>query len=306
MAIPPRNVQLARYCLLPAVIALLLPAAVAVSLPAAAGGLGLAHRFQPGHTYQLSVSSETRTDASARGPDHPSFHEEVVLDYEATVVVLATDAGGRPVRELHRDVSVSFTRPDETASLFTEPVSFEVERVDGEVRISIGGERMVARIERLLREPLGRAHDRSDLAAWLEPGGPVEVGRSWPLDADFAKRLLRDRGLAGATLSGDPTATLEQREDGLSVHYAIPVSRARLQDLPPSTSSGRSKALLEGWVGVPDASGKRAFELTSNLVLDAGGAVHTGGITSPFGWKLRREERIAQRVRLLPQVATGR
>jgi hypothetical protein len=285
----------------------LLGALLGIAPPTAATAveLNLSHRFQPGQTYELSIRSETRTDGSSRGPGRPTFNEEVIVDYAATVIVLETDAAGRPLREQHQDVSVSFTRPGEAGSLFTAPPTLDVERMEGEVRVFSGGRRVPEQIERVLGAQLAHGPDRSDLADWLAPGRPVEIGESWALGTDFARRLLKDRGLRGR-LAGAPTATLEQRDDRLAIHYTIPVSRIRLDDLPPNAVPSRSQGALEGVVGVPDAAGDRLLEHSSRLSLEMRGAVRTFGVTIPFGWQLEREEQLANRMRLLPQVAVQR
>jgi hypothetical protein len=277
------------------------------ALPGAAVDLELSHHFQPGQSYQLSIRNETQTDSSSRGADRPTFRESVAVDYEATVVVLAVDADGCPVREQHRDVSMTFTRPDETGSLFSKPSTFQVERVDGnDVRITTGGDRVSRDIERVLREPLRRNHDRCARAAWLEPGRPVEVGESWPLDVGFARQLLRDRGLSGVALADHPTATLELQDGWPTVRYSIPVSRVRVRGLPQTTRVAGSRAMLEGTLVVPNATRVPSAELSSNLELDLHGAAHTLGLGRSFGWKLHRMESHAQRVRMLPQVAVQR
>jgi hypothetical protein len=82
-----RSPHLARCVLL----ALLL-APLGLALPRRALDLKLSPRFQPGQGYELSIRSETRTDASSRGPDHPAFREEVATLERGAARAKARDA----------------------------------------------------------------------------------------------------------------------------------------------------------------------------------------------------------------------
>src|SRR5215470_11843930 len=82
--------------------------ALPIALAASGEEISLRPRFQPGDAYVLSLSAVKNAELLAPAGRPKPFREDVHLRYEANVVVLETDAAGLPVRERHRDVTLTF------------------------------------------------------------------------------------------------------------------------------------------------------------------------------------------------------
>ena len=281
-------------CPLAAALASLL--ALSVGRGASAEELALRHRYRRGESYPLLVRVSTVTDASSQGALGESVGEDVQLEYRAFVVVLEVDREGRPTRERHDGVRLTFQRPGESGSLFKEGSSYEVQRKD-ELRVLVGGERAEPRVEKVVAEILERQFAFTLEPAFLDPGRPVGVGESWELDASLARRFLLSRGLRNAELDGKPMATLRQRpgEDGLAelvIDYRIPISRLELERMPPRAQTSKAEGLLEGTIRLD--RGSRPSLCTSSLSLSLNGVVSAPQGTESVPWSLRRTVLVEQ------------
>jgi len=272
------------------------------ALSVAAAGLSLTPRFEPGDRYQLSLQSQTKTAALSRAPEHRSFDESVRLDYRATVVVLETDGSGRPVRELHQNVDLRFSRPSASRSLFQEGASYEVRRGHGDMQIFIGDRRAPADVERVVVDLLKNRFDREAFTSWIEPGRTVEVGETWELDGSSARRLLSDRGIHVRGFDGPPTATLEANGSSLLVRYRIPLGRVELDEMPPNTETAKSHSVYEGQIELPGDSGHMAH--SSNFAFDIQGGVWNSGVAPSFAWRMEREHSTVQQIQMIERVAS--
>ena len=283
---------------LPWIAALLLFAA-----NASAESISLTPRFAPGDSFQLSLRTETSTEAVARGRGRTAFDESVQLDYAATVSVLEVDERGAPVRERHRDVQLTFARPDESGSLFSKSTAFDVHRADGEIRIFIGEQRAPAGVERVVAKLLQERFDRAAFSRWLEPDRPVVVGETWQLDPHGARRLLALQGIHVHGFDGPPTATLERRGEGLAIRYRIPVRRVGLTDMPANTETARSRSQFEGHVDVPVDPRAMPISHSARFAIDVQGAVRNSRVAPSHGWRLERTHTIDQRLQVIERVA---
>ena len=256
--------------------------------------LQLRPRFDPGDAYRLSLRVTTETDASSKGPNGESIQEEVRLQYKASVVVLEVDAAQRPIRERHRGVSLTFERPGESGSLFTEPVTLDVVRKDG-LEIQLGSKRVDSRIERTITELLEKQFEFTLEPALLEPGRAVEVGDSWQPDESLTRRFLQSRGIRVIDFAEGAVATLRRqtRENGgseLVIDYDIPISRLELTQMPPNSEATRSEARLSGQVQLATDPGKAPPSSTSNLTLELNGLSRASVQSMP--WNIRSSTRV--------------
>jgi hypothetical protein len=117
--------------------------------------------------------------------------------------------------------------------------------------------------------------------------------------------MLDGLGLRAVRFDGEPTATLRAHDSDpslVSLHYAIPVSRVALHDVPESMRTSSSSARVEGRIDLAaDLAGPVAHVAT--LELKARGTVATGGAARPSGWSLSRSERSVERRRALESAA---
>ncbi len=266
---------------------LLLAARVAVAAPA--GELALQPRYAPGDTYNLELRVTTRTEASSKGENGEHFQEDVKLDYRASVLVVDVDENGRPVKERHRRVSLTFERPDEMGSLFKDGASFDVERRD-RVRISLAGKPVDPKLERTVAEILEKQPEYTLEPAMLDPGRPVRVGESWELSPTLTRRFLQSRGIRAIDFGEPATATLQQRvrENGTTerfIEYDIPIERFELTQMPPHTEASRSEASLHGEVGLADAPRSGIGSSISELRMSLSGI--STGVARRLPWSLR-------------------
>ena len=222
---------------------LALAALVAPAASAAPDEVVLRPRYQVGDRYALALSTETKTRVEARGTARNKFREQVELRYAAQVEVLATDDAGSPVRERHENVDLTYLRPEGTQSLFAKGASFELtRRTDGTVEIRFRGERVEAKIEKIVGDLLAHQSEYA-IAALLDPGRPVAVGERWELDPERVREFLRARGIRAVELDGGATAELGAGEgDQLALRYRIPIRGFALPDLPPGATPRVPKA----------------------------------------------------------------
>jgi hypothetical protein len=246
-------------------------------------------RYRAGDTYRLSLSVSTNTEASSKGAAGEFFEENVRLHYKASVLVLEVDGDGRPLRERHGRVSLTFERPGESGSLFNEGVAFEVERRSG-LSILLGGEPLEAKLEKTVSRVLEKQFEYTLEPALLEPGRPVALGESWIPDESLTRRFLVSRGIRVMEFGDAPMATLQrrQREDGeteLVIDYRVPIARLELTRMPPHTEASRSEALLEGHVRLASEPGDAATSSVSNLTLSLNGVTRSPAQSVP--WSVR-------------------
>lgn len=263
--------------------------------------IALGARYQPGDVYALSLRTTTQTAVRARGRER--HREDVTLQYQASVLVLETDAAGRPVRERHQGVKLSFERPGETGSLFRDGASFEVRRDgDGEAELFASDARLERDVEKVVGEILASQLEHGALPALLQPGRAVEVGESWELDPKGARQLLRARGMRVIDLGGAATATLAQvaGEDGqraLAIRYRIPVSRWEPRELPANARTSESDATVEGEIRL--SSDRRPVAHTASLVRRVAGVKTASGVAAPLPWSIESAEASEQSTRPL-------
>ncbi len=296
----------------PRVLPLLFVLALSVAARAGAEPIVLAPRHEPGDRYLLSLSASTRTETTSTGWEHKHSGEHVRLDYEATVVVLQVDEMGRPLRERHQDVGLTYLRPGDSAALFGPGTTYEVQRTrDGEIRIFVAGRRIPRPIESILVPLLGTRFGATLGPALFDPGRPVSVGESWELEPALARRFLEARGVDVIELNGPATATLardpSERPTGkLVIRYRIPVSWCELDAMPPNASVARSEALLEGEIRFsPDVRGE-PVEHAASLSLHLGGVVNKRGVAPAFPWELDSTQHSTERVRVLRRSVASR
>jgi len=282
-----------------ALAAVLLLAALGPAPGALAEELRLEPGRAPGDAYVLSLRATTRTEAEALTSEGRSFREEVQIEYRATVTVLEVDAQGRPRRERHADVRMTFERPDGRGSLFAEEVGYEVRREPGgELRILAGGERVDPRIEEVVAPLLERQLGHTGLPALVDPGRAVEVGESWELDPARARSFLRERGVRVLEPAGPATASLERdaADGGLVIAYRVPVGWFELPEMPEGVRASESEATLEGRLQLAEEPGSGLREHSSTLDLRLHGSVSRPGSGRPLAWSLRRRQDSQQRV----------
>lgn len=280
-------------------LALLLPLAfLCLGLDAQVERIALEPRHEEGDAYQLSLEVTTRYDVFSWGNDKAEA-EDVVLGYGATVVVLAVDEHGRPVRERHERVQMTYRRPDgETGSLFRQGAAYEVVRDDrGRIRIFFDDGRIDRRAERVVEKLLASRFEYSLEPALLDPGRPVAVGDSWLLDPDLVRRVLRDRGVRAIEFEAPPTATLVRSEagDGLAIHYQIPVAWLELTAMPVNVKAAETGGRLEGRVELGPGPERRPVGYASDLGFQMNGVIHKPSVARTRDWQLTSSKVTAQR-----------
>jgi hypothetical protein len=246
-------------------------------------------RYKPGDTYNLELRVTTRTEASSKGENGEHFQEDVKLDYRASVLVVDVDENGRPTKERHRRVSLTFERPGDMGSLFKEGAAFDVERRD-RVRLSLGGKPVDPKLERTVAEILEKQPEYTLEPAMLDPGRPVSVGESWELSPTLTRRFLQGRGIRTIEFGEPATATLQQRarENGTLerfIAYDIPIERFELTQMPPNTEASRSEASLHGEVSLADAPRSGIGSSVSELRMSLSGI--STGVARRLPWSLR-------------------
>jgi hypothetical protein len=276
---------------MPALLAL---AALAAAGSATAEELLLGPRLRPGDAYALSLAATTDTDtASPTGKS--GFRENVRVAYAATVVVLETDAGGRPTRERHEAVRLTYDRPDGAGSLFRDGASFEVRREGDGMQLFAAGERIDRRVEALVGALLETQFERGLGPVLFEPGRPVAVGETWPLDASLARRFLRERGFRVVELGAPATATLERQADELVVRFAIPIAWLELDGMPANARASESDARFEGTIRLAADPSSRPTIYASRLALRVDGVVTAPRFARAVPWTLERSTLSDQR-----------
>jgi hypothetical protein len=257
----------------------------------------------PGDSFLLSLESHTRTESKARGREDRRFAEDLRVSYEATVTVLETDADGRPVHELHRDVTLTVTGPEGSASLFGERRALEVRREPTGIEVRSFGRRVSPAAERLLDRLLGRPLEHTRAAQVFAPGRPVEVGERWELDPVRTEALLADHGLNVVRFAEPPSATLERDGEVRVVRYRIPVSWLAVEELPANTRTARSRAMLEGRIELP-SDAFAPLTHASRLAMDANGAIVHAGVARPVPWSFSSTHTVRERKQRLQSLAS--
>lgn len=276
----------------------LLTVIATLSISARAEEVVLTPRYRAGDTYALALHMTTETEFRSGSSKRQPVHDEVELGYEATVVVLETDADGQPIRERHEGVKLTFERPDQSGSLFDENVAFEVHRArDGKVEIFADGRRIGRSIEKSVAEILASQLEYTEVPALVGSGRYVEVGETWELDASLARKLLRSRGVRVIELDGPATATLESDAGGLVVRYRIPVAWWKPSKLPANASTARTDARFEGTIRL--ASEARPLQHASRLVANANGVVTATGYAVAAPWNLATASSSDQSTRIV-------
>jgi hypothetical protein len=269
---------------------------VIVAATASAEEIVLRPRRQPGDAYRLALAVTTRTEASNASPR--TVDEDVRLAYEALVVVLAVDEDGRPLRERHEDVRLTFERPNQSGSLFKPGTTYEVHR-ESELRVVFEGVRVERRLEETVAEVLGRQLELTLEASALDPRGPVDVGETWRPSEGLASRLLLGRGVRVLEFGRDATARLERGDEGahaLVVRYAIPVTRFALTRQPPYAEVRKSEGRLEGRIRFDAGPGTPPTSWSSTLTLDMKGVSSPPGTEVPAPWTLASSVTVEQSV----------
>lgn len=296
-----------------AVLPFLAVALVLAAGPAAAGqALEMRPRRAPGDAYRLSLSTTTETRATSRGEEGKAVAEDVRLDYEATVTVLAVDDAGRPIREAHERVRLDFTRPGESGSLFGPGTAFEVRRDElGRIALLVGNKRVEQRIEELVTPLLERQFEHTLEAQLVDPGRPVADGDTWTLDRRLAKRFLRDRGVRVVDFDGPATAQVRreavaQGPDVWVIDYRIPMDWLELDPMPVNARPARSQGHFQGQLRLAVERGEGVAVHSSDLDLEMNGIVHASRVTRPFPWRVESSRLVDQRVQPLePRIAEG-
>jgi hypothetical protein len=285
--------------------------ACVVAADAGSQDLVLEPRFRAGDAYALSLDNHSRTEAASRGGTRRAFEEDVALSYRANVEVLEVDARGRPVRERHDDVQLTFQRPDGSGSLFRNGTSYEVRHADGgALRVFVGGRRADGEVEAVVVGLLATRFENGPGAALLDPGRPVGVGDSWALDRSLARRLLARQGLRVLDLGEAPRATLLRRPTGdggseVVLRYRIPVAWSEPDAMPPNTRTAESHARYEGEIVLSDEPHGRPLRHRASLVADMSGVVDVPGRGAPSPWSLQSSREWDHRTRRIARAAPG-
>lgn len=274
---------------------------VCVGAPSGAEDLALQPRYQAGDVYSLSLHTRSHT-VQSRGNERAL--DDAELRYRATVIVLETDADGRPVRERHHGVKLDFARPETSGSLLADGASFELRRDrDGGVRLFAADGRLDRDVEKTIERALAAQLGFSAVPALLQPDRAVAVGESWTIDPRRVRHLLRDRGMRAVDLDGDATATLEQVGAGdervLAVRYRIPVSRWEPRKLHPNQRTAASQATVEGEVRLAADGSLRPVGHTARLVRRVQGVKAAWGVAAPVAWSLETAESSEESTRLV-------
>jgi hypothetical protein len=274
--------------------AALVLAALLAPLPSAAEPLALRPRLAVGSSYPLRLSVATNTEASSGGAGGSAHAEDVRLEYHAAVTVLEVDGDGRPLRERHEGVRLTFERPGESGSLFKEGAAFEVHRQDG-IEIRLGRERLEPRAEKIVAGLLEKQFEHTLEPALLQPAREVEVGDTWEPDASLVRRFLMSRGVRVLEMGEDPSATLrrataDEGGDGLVIEYRVPIERLELREMPRNVEVARSDAVLEGWVRLSPEPGAAPHAARSRLSLSLSGVSSVSPQAHP--WALQRSETV--------------
>lgn len=289
-------------------------ALLVASTSTSAETLVLRPRYQPGDRYDLSLRVATRTDAATGSTRATRWSEDVVLDYRASVEILDVDESGRPLRERHEDVVLTFERPGEIGSLFEPGTDYEVRRSDGsDVRIFVRGQRVDPKAERVLAAVLEAQFEYSLEPRLLAPAGPVSVGDTWTLDSKLAGRFLRARGVRVLQMAAPATATLERSGDptsSLVIQYRIPLAWFEWEDMPVKARPSSSEGVFEGSVRVA-AAGRAPLVASSTLALQASGVPSRRAgprwtaATRAVPWSLERTQQSEQRTVPLSAARAG-
>jgi hypothetical protein len=287
---------------MPTAIRLAVLAACLLHAPSTARAetLDLAPRRAVGDFYSLSLATKHSSAFHPQGKRRAADTNEASLHYEADVAVLAVDERGRPVHERHVDVVLRATQGDETTSLFREPVAFDVRRdEDGDLTIHASDGRIDRKLEARLAELLATQFEASLAPALLDPGRDVALGETWTLDADMARRFLREQGIRAIDLDGNATATLATRDDGqaLVLRYAIPVAWWKPHPLPKHATAGDSEARFEGEIELVADATLRPARHTTALTAEASGVVTATGYAAPAPWHLAMQTAQEERTR---------
>jgi hypothetical protein len=261
------------------------------ALPALAEPLSLRPRRAPGDSYELSLRATTSTETSLAPAAGKAFHENVQLDYRATVVVLEVDDAGQPLRERHYDAQLSYMRPEASRALF-EKATYQVRRENGEIHVTVRGERLDPRYEAVVAKVLASQFEYSEGPALFDPGRPVEVGDSWELDAKRARLFLRQRGIDATHLAGSPTARLERRGEDASgervIRFDIPIERFALAELPENARTSDSRARYGGEIRLSANGAPVGF--SSNLEMSVQGVVPAPRVAHSVPWSFQRSQ----------------
>jgi hypothetical protein len=272
----------------------------AASIPARAEEILLRPQHRAGDAYALSLRTTTQSDI--RSKRRSAKAENVQLSYTADVVILETDAGGMPIRERHERAQLRFERSGETGALFRDGAVFEVRRdADGDVQLFANDVRLDRKIESLIADVLATQFEYTLAPALLQPDRSVEVGDTWRLDPQIARKLLRTQGVRVVAFAGPAMATLERGpDDGTRViRYRIPIDRWVPDDLPVNAQTAQSDAQIEGEIRVSAEPGPAAFEHRAQLAASLHGVVTAPGVAAPLPWRMERAHAAEQSTRPL-------
>ncbi len=290
-------------CAVPSLLVAGLAALALLGPAATAEELVLAPRYEPGDVYTLHLRATTDTEASAKAGRRDTYQEKVTLDYSATVLVLEVDERGQPTRERHGGVRLTFERPDERGSLFRDDTMFEVRRDDrGHAALFARGGRAEPEIERIVTDLLRWQFEYGVGPALFDPGRPVQVGDSWPLDPGLARRFARAQGVEVMSFSAPATATLKRDAragGGLVVAYEIPIGWFEVERMREDLRTSESEARLRGEIRLPAEPEGGPIVYSSNLALRMDGVVGSPGSSQTFPWTVRSQKLANQRTRLV-------
>jgi len=268
----------------PARLARALLLAFLLALPTAVGGaeaLSLAPRLEPGDVYTLSLRTAIQTEATSETGGGDALEEDVEIVYRARVEVLEVGDDGTPLRELHRDVELTFERPEDGGPYFGDATAYEVRRGDAGLQLFAGGRRVAPAVERVVARALVDQFEHGVAPALFAPGKAVEPGDTWPLEPALARRFLEGRGIRVLKLGEGATASLAEAEGEPGVHvvrYAIPISWFELVEMPPNSKARASDGRLEGEIRVPEHGSPLPLRHSSRLRIRLKGAASLSGL----------------------------
>jgi hypothetical protein len=276
-----------------------------LALAASAEDVVLRPHYSQGDSYALSLTARNDARIASRGPVAKGFDEDAEIRYRATVVVLAVDADGVPLRERHQGVDLTIVRPGEAGVPFLSG-TFEVRRDGGATRVFMGGERADRSVEQVVTRLLANQLEYG-IGALLDPGRDVSVGERWELPEARVRAYLKAQGIRNAKLEEAAGATLVRaKDDTLAVRYRIPIESFTLRKLPENARTARSQGSLEGEVTL--GTQRRPVRHAGSLLLEMNGAVvkSGAGMSAAYPWSYRVAKSLEQRTRKVePEIASA-
>lgn len=273
--------------------------------------LDLHRTFQPGDVYRHSVAvARSGTASSGTSVDFEEAPVSASYVYRARIEVVAVDAAGLPLREIHRDASLVARDEGRRRQMLPDGTVLRVRYRRSGAEFVRDGEPMDRRLTQVMRELVPLHRKNATFAAMIEPPGPVSAGDRWEIDGEAAGRHLRPTGLRVIETGEGGYARLAGVVEELSgpmleIRFALPLAWVEL-DLPPNASLGESWGWYEGSYRVPlDGSSEGSVARTQLRFTMQGVFVRSGLLSRPRPWEIASRAARVER-RWNPSARTGR